>query len=775
VRSPCEIEENPESNLEDVQRLALTLNRRKRVVRAWKRHVEFGARDSITADIEAHSDWSCRQHLDAAAVIQRELRTDLCKTWPAGLVLAPAEDGTHSGGDVRLRLRERSLNENVAVIEDGFRVCLEEIRSISNCMLTAENPGMTKPQAKCPERGRIETPGRRGRTGRRLQAQLALVLGCTKQSDVVVGVQGNRCEKARDYEKTSDIFHSAENYNLVPLMKSLISVLLVFLWFVRLGFGQVEEARQAIERGEYVRAVNILSATLADRPTPETYLYLGSAYRHMKEYQKAEDILNEGSKRYPNDPSFQNELANLFLENNDIQAAKSALRRALDVDPNDNTASDQLATIDMSEGDTQAALRAWNKSGRPYINDILHNYYLTFGSWVVRRALAFRPAGTLRYSEWKTTESRLFETDNFANVGLEIEPTRVPDQYNAVVRTTPKTNSVPNILFDLVKGSPWQTSYLNFWNIHNSGINFTGNYRWDAERRRAEGGIKLPLPIGSLLYVEFGNLWRSEQWDVSSNIRPDLQSKSQFLYKANAVGIQVKTIPNYRVELAAGFVYRNRAATGDLPELFTDSLNTGELTAQMTLRLVDRKYQNLLNIEMFAARRAFFGNTQFTGGTAQLKNRVSVSKDTGTDFNWSIQGGTARGLLPVENYFLLGVDTTTKYPLRGHTAAHHGKYGGTGPMGTDFVLLNTDIDRRLKTIPFFNNFNIPFIVIKSQFFFDAAKTWDRNHIFLPSKLLLDTGAALRFETPTNSFNLLYGRSLRTGKNVFTVYYERRLW
>src|SRR5262245_17005008 len=235
-----------------------------------------------------------------------------------------------------------------------------------------------------------------------------------------------------------------------------------------LALAQLDEARQAIERGEYVRAVNMLSEELATRPMPDTYLYLGIAYRNMKEYQKAEDILKEGSQRYPEDARFHNELANLFLEHNDIDAAKAQLRRALDVDPNNNYASDELATIDMSQGELQSALRSWNKSGRPFINDILHNYYLNFGSWVVRRAVAFHPAGTLYYEQWKTTEARLFETDNFVNVGLEIEPTRIPDQYNAVVRTTPKTNSVADFLFNLFKGAPFQTSFVDVWNIGNS-------------------------------------------------------------------------------------------------------------------------------------------------------------------------------------------------------------------------------------------------------------------------------------------------------------------
>jgi tetratricopeptide (TPR) repeat protein len=538
---------------------------------------------------------------------------------------------------------------------------------------------------------------------------------------------------------------------------------------------QVDEARQAIERKEYVRAVNILSAALADRPAPDIYLYLGIAYRRMKEYRKAQDVLNEGSKRYPDDARFHIELANLFLENNDIDAAKSELRRALIVEPNNSYASDQLAVIDMSEGEVQSALRSWNKSDRPFINDILHNYYLNFGSWVVRRGVTFHPAATLRYSAWKTTESRLLETGAFANVGLEIEPTLVPDQYNAVVRTTTKTNLLTNLAFSLVKGAPVQTSYLDIWNIGNGGINFNGNYRWDANKRRAEGRLKIPLPIAGLLHLEIGNTWRSERWNLSPTISPEFQPEARFIYKANALGVRVKQIPHYRIELAAGFEYLNRAANGDLPELFTDSLNTGLFTAETNLRIFDGKYQNRLHLEAFAARRSIVGNMQFTGGVAELNNRVTLSKDTGTYFDWSLKGGSVSGqALPVENYFMLGVSTRTANRLRGHSVTENGEYG-RGPMGTDFVLANMDIERRFRILPLFNTFNIPFVAVKWELFLDAAKTWDRNHIFQPSKLLLDAGAGLRLETPADSFNVGYGKSLRDGQNVLFGYYERRLW
>src|SRR5690242_7266115 len=114
-------------------------------------------------------------------------------------------------------------------------------------------------------------------------------------------------------------------------LKAICAVLIILFIAVR-SFAQLDEARQAIELGENVRAVNILSAELADRPTADAYLLLGNAYVNMKEFQKAEDILKEGTDRFSNDPRFFNALGDLYLTNNDVDAAKSALRQALRVD-----------------------------------------------------------------------------------------------------------------------------------------------------------------------------------------------------------------------------------------------------------------------------------------------------------------------------------------------------------------------------------------------------------------------------------------------------------
>ena len=557
-------------------------------------------------------------------------------------------------------------------------------------------------------------------------------------------------------------------------MKSISAAFILILVTANFSFGQADEARDAIERGEYVRAANILSAQLAERPTADAYIDLGIAYAHMKEYEKAANALREGGQKYPQDPRFHNELAGLYLGNKDVEAAKTELQHALIVDPNNNYALDLLATISMSEGQVQTALRSWNKSGRPIVDDILHNYYLTFGSWVVRDAVAFHPGGILHYDEWKTTEWRLLATDAFTNVGLEIEPTPVSAHYNAIVRTTNKTNTATDIIFNIVKGLPVMTSYFDHWDLGSTGINFNSNYRWDSNRRRVEGKLKIPLPLPGLPQLELDNTWRSERWNLSPVIRPEGLARARLAYKANVVRAYLKHTPHYRVEIGGGVEYRNRASSGELPELFTDSRNTGKFMADLNLRLADGRYQNRLRLEGFAARRSVLGDMDFSGGTAALNNHVTLSKDARTYLDWMVKVGTSRGQLPVEDYFVLGLDTNPVNPLRGHSAADHGRYG-RGPMGTDFVLFNFDVDRRVATIPLLNTFNIPFLTVKWDLFFDSAKTFDRNRIFRQGKLWLDTGAGLRFETPTNSFNISYGRSLRDGTGVLYGYVERRLW
>jgi hypothetical protein len=208
--------------------------------------------------------------------------------------------------------------------------------------------------------------------------------------------------------------------------------------------------------------------------------------------------------------------------------------------------------------------------------------------------------------------------------------------------------------------------------------------------------------------------------------------------------------------------------------LFTNSQNSAKFTAEVALRLVDRRYKNRLRIEGFAAREAILGDLDFNGGIVELANRWEVTPETQTYLDWTVRAGTARGQLPVEQYFVVGVGDRSGNLLRGHAVHEEGHYG-RAPMGTDFVLANLDLERRILGIPLFNALNISVLTVKWELFVDAAKTFDRARIFQQGKLWVDAGAGLRLETFSHSFTLVYGRSLRDGTGAFTGYVERRFW
>src|SRR6187399_1318529 len=67
-------------------------------------------------------------------------------------------------------------------------------------------------------------------------------------------------------------------------------------------------AKAAMDRGDYLIAIPLLSEALSQRPSADVYLNLGTAYRFSRDWQKAEDTLQEGTERFPEDPRLSREL-----------------------------------------------------------------------------------------------------------------------------------------------------------------------------------------------------------------------------------------------------------------------------------------------------------------------------------------------------------------------------------------------------------------------------------------------------------------------------------
>ncbi len=553
-----------------------------------------------------------------------------------------------------------------------------------------------------------------------------------------------------------------------------LGLLVLFMLLSQPAFSQVDDAREAIAIEEHLDAIEILTPVIAENPTPDAYLYLGLAHANLSQNDRALELFGEAARLYPNDTRFHDEAAGVHLANGDVEAAVEALERALAIDANDEYASDLLASIRLSVGNVEEALAIWNPVGRPLIDDVLENFSSEFIHWSVGRALTFGPGDMLIYDAWKTTQARLFRSRLFSNVGLDVEPSGTEDLYNAIVRTSNRTNTATEVLIDLARGLPIETAYLDLWDIGFSGISWRSSFRWDKDRRRLQGELIVPLPLPSLPIIEFRDTWRSERWNLAPSIRDAFTPEATFDYKVNSVGVNLKLTPVHQVEIDLGFEYRNRDATGSIAVLGMDDRNSGALDVGMVFKTADGRYKNQLRVNGFLARESLLGDFSFTAGSLEIANRFHITGDARTVFDWSVTGGTSRGDLPVDHYFILGLTSLSDHYLRGHVASDGGRYG-KAPMGTDFVLLNTDIEHRLLRIPLFNALSIPFVDVKTLAFFDSAKTFDRQRVFRQGEWFNDVGAGLRFETPTSAFTILYGRDTNGGENNFYGYVERRFW
>ena len=536
----------------------------------------------------------------------------------------------------------------------------------------------------------------------------------------------------------------------------------------------IQLAQEAVTTTEQLEVIQALTTVIETNPSPDAYLYLGLAHSDLLQYVRALELFEEAAAIYPNDSRFLAETAGIHIAERNLDEAVRALERALLVDPADSYAADLLASIHLSEGRVEEAIGIWNEVDQPRIDNIFQNFSPGFLDRAVPQTLTFRSGDMLTFKAWRTSQARLFASRLYSNVGLEIEPSPAPDLYSAIIRTTARTNSTIGILAGLVRGLPIETTYLDVYNIGDSGIGWRSNYRWDNDRRRLRGRITVPLPVPGLPVLEFYDTWRSERWDLSTPIRPGFVPDARFDYKVNSFGFNIRAIPHYQAEVRGGFEYRNRDVTGSVPGLGMDGRNSATLTIGTTIRPLTGRYKIQILADAFIARESILSDFDFSGGSVQFANRLELDDGARTTFDFSVTGGTARGELPVDHYFILGLGSVAQHRLRGHVASDHGKYG-QAPMGTDFVLVNTDIKHRLLTVPLFDTLGVPFIEVKVMAFYDAAKVSDRQRIFRQDEWMHDVGAGIRFETPTNSFTALYGRDTVGGENAFYGYFERRFW
>jgi len=213
----------------------------------------------------------------------------------------------------------------------------------------------------------------------------------------------------------------------------------------------------------------------------------------LKEYRRALEAFRQGFRRYPDDPRFHPTRVRSDFRAGDIEQAKQEIGQALAVNPDDAFAAELLADLEISEGNTAVGLRILNERNQPRLLRIGPNYSLSFSDWIVPRSVVFHPGDVLTVGRWQTTQARLWASNAFSHVALELEPLSIEDQYNAIIRASPRLNTWSGVFVELAKNVPFKTISTNLGNVGVMGIQWASMYRWDQNRRRFETSVSGPF------------------------------------------------------------------------------------------------------------------------------------------------------------------------------------------------------------------------------------------------------------------------------------------
>jgi hypothetical protein len=130
-----------------------------------------------------------------------------------------------------------------------------------------------------------------------------------------------------------------------------------------------------------------------------------------------------------------------------------------------------------------------------------------------------------------------------------------------------------------------------------------------------------------------------------------------------------------------------------------------------------------------------------------------------------MRAGRTFGTLPFDELFMLGMERDNDLWLRGHVGTRDGRKG-SAPLGTEYALVQTEVDRTLLQLPFFR--------LQMGPFFDTGWITDPSRQFGSRAWMQDAGAQAKITAMGSvKLTLVYGRDLREGRGVFYVAVSRR--
>ena len=479
------------------------------------------------------------------------------------------------------------------------------------------------------------------------------------------------------------------------------------------------------------------TASAASCTEPDGDFQRALAYGRTGRRAEARDILVACARAHPSEKRYIVELAGLAYLDDDQPAARRYLHRALQLDPADAYASEFLGTLYFLHRNLPATLKYWNRAQKPRIASADLPRNLSFD------LLTLPPGEQLRLEDLQTTQARL-EALRVGPAAVDLSARPNDGEYDLRL-ATPSDGTWLSAARSL-RGLAYQSVTPDWRNIANSGVSWSGLFRWDAQKRRIDNAITVPLSRDAKWRLDLDADLRRETWNTGGS--------GDFRLESAETRAAIGAVESGRFQWSTGLSLSTRSFH-NAPALQDGTAIESQTRAHVVL--YDRPESRLMISTDGAADAGRFlagGGSAYSRFRADLTSRWQPRSIPRTDeFLARFSTGTIQGAVPFDRQFILGVERDTDLWLRGHSATRDGKKG-SGLIGRNYTLLNAQYE--------FELYSASFVTVAAGPFFDTGR--------IPSvPWQFDAGAQVHVGLLGRvSLVLSWGRDLRNGSNQWFV-------
>jgi tetratricopeptide repeat protein len=517
-----------------------------------------------------------------------------------------------------------------------------------------------------------------------------------------------------------------------------------------------------------------LAVDLPQAPADLDY-YRGMALARLQRWKEARQAFATGQRKQPLDKRFPLELAGVAFKEQKFSEAESHLRRALRLDPKDAYAINFLASLYLLDGNLEAALREWNRIEKPEIVEIRFEPQPSVNPVLLDRAFTFSPASILRLDEYRTTRSQLALLGIFPSFRFELVPRPAAEgkesqTFDLLFRSTERDGWGQNRmegLISLLRGTPYQTVYPEFYNLRHGAMNVTSLVRWDAQKRRLSASLAAPLKGNPQWRYEFHFDGRNEIWDLSQTFHSLGPPLDNLTVETARAGADIHEIISGRFDWTSGVdltfrKFRNRDVGGLLAGPYFSSGVGIEYQAGLNYKLLDLP-ERRLTVETNASGQLGRLLVRSAGPFARLESSLAIHwlpQARGDDYEMTSQfrAGKTLGPVPFDELFILGLERDNDLWLGAHVGTSQGRKG-SAPLGRDYLLSNSEMDKKL--------YDGGLLELRLGPFLDNGEIYDDSGAFGSRQWLWDAGGRLKIRILDSvAVTVSYGKDLRTGRDAF---------